>query len=123
MKWEAGIPGKAGTDWEGGVFKLSMEFGHDYPSKAPSVKFIPPLFHPNVYSCGRVCLSILTSDWKPGITVKQILLGIQSLLTEPNPNSAANGDAYRLYTTSMEAYKARVRQEAKKNAPPANSAD
>lgn len=26
MKWEAGIPGKEGTDWEGGVYTVSMEF-------------------------------------------------------------------------------------------------
>ena len=50
-------------------------------------------------------------------------MGIQSLLTEPNPNSAANGEAYRLYTSSMEAYKKRVQQEAKKNAPASNSSD
>lgn len=77
------------------------------------------------YVSGKVCLSILNEHqgWKPGITVKQILLGVQSLLTEPNPNSAANGEAYRLYTSSMEAYKKRVRQEAKKNAPTTNSVD
>jgi ubiquitin-conjugating enzyme E2 I len=26
MKWEAGIPGKAGTPWENGLFKLSLLF-------------------------------------------------------------------------------------------------
>jgi ubiquitin-conjugating enzyme E2 I len=26
MKWEAGIPGKAGTAWESGVFKLNLIF-------------------------------------------------------------------------------------------------
>jgi hypothetical protein len=26
MKWECGIPGKAGTDWEGGLFRVTMEF-------------------------------------------------------------------------------------------------
>jgi len=26
MKWEAGIPGKQGTSWEGGVFKLTLLF-------------------------------------------------------------------------------------------------
>lgn len=31
--WDCGIPGKAGTDWEGGVFKLTMEFPDEYPSK------------------------------------------------------------------------------------------
>ena len=43
------------------------------------MKFVPPLFHPNVYPSGTVCLSILDEekDWRPAITVKQILLGIQ----------------------------------------------
>ena len=38
MVWEAGIPGKTGTDWEGGVFKVSMEFTGEYPSKPPKCK-------------------------------------------------------------------------------------
>ena len=38
MKWEAGIPGKEGTDWENGIFKVSMEFSDDYPSKPPKCK-------------------------------------------------------------------------------------
>ena len=46
--------------------------------------FTPPLFHPNVYPSGTVCLSILSEDkdWKPSLTVKQLLLGIQDLLNE-----------------------------------------
>lgn len=37
-------------------------------------KFTPPLFHPNVYPSGTVCLSILNEDegWKPAITLKQV---------------------------------------------------
>jgi hypothetical protein len=36
-------------------------------------------FHPNVFPCGTVCLSILNDeyDWQPGISVQQILSGIQ----------------------------------------------
>ena len=30
-----------------GAFKLSMEFTEDYPNKAPTVKFITKIFHPN----------------------------------------------------------------------------
>lgn len=33
MNWEAGIPGKAGTDWEGGVYKVIMHFHAEYPLK------------------------------------------------------------------------------------------
>lgn len=37
-------------------------------------KFDPPLFHPNVYPSGTICLSILDEEksWKPSITVKQV---------------------------------------------------
>ena len=45
MVWEAGIPGKEGTDWEGGVFKVNMEFSEDYPSKPPKCKFLHAIFN------------------------------------------------------------------------------
>lgn len=37
MKWNCFIPGKKGTDWEGGFYPLSMEFTDDYPAKPPKV--------------------------------------------------------------------------------------
>jgi ubiquitin-protein ligase len=37
MKWKCFIPGKKGTDWEGGFYPLSMEFTDDYPAKPPKV--------------------------------------------------------------------------------------
>ena len=35
MRWEAGIPGKAGTMWEGGLYKLVLEFPEEFPTKPP----------------------------------------------------------------------------------------
>lgn len=34
----------------------------------------PPLFHPNVYPSGTVCLSLLDEekDWRPAVTIKQV---------------------------------------------------
>jgi len=108
-----------GTDWDGGVYKVVMEFSEDYPSKPPKCKFVPALFHPNVYPSGTVCLSILNEDedWRPAITVKQMLLGIQDLLDSPNPQSPAQAEAYQLFVTNREEYRRRVRIEAKRNTP------
>lgn len=47
MIWEAVIFGPDDTPWEGGTFKLSLEFTEDYPVKPPNVKFITDMFHPN----------------------------------------------------------------------------
>ena len=52
MLWEYAIPGKKGTPWEGGLYKGQIIFKDDYPSTPPKVKFVPPLFHPNVYPSG-----------------------------------------------------------------------
>jgi len=63
-------------------------------------QFKPVLPHPNVYPSGTVCLSILNDeeDWKPNISIKTILLGIQKLLRdEPNINSPAQYDPCALY--------------------------
>jgi ubiquitin-conjugating enzyme E2 I len=82
-------------------------------------KFVPPLFHPNVYPSGTICLSILNEEegWRPAITVKQILMGIQDLLDEPNPDSPAQSEAFNLFMSNKEQYKRRIQEEARKNAP------
>ena len=82
-------------------------------------KFVPPLFHPNVYPSGTICLSILNEEegWRPAITLKQVLMGIQDLLDEPNPNSPAQSEAFNLFMSNKAEYRRRVRAEAKKNPP------
>ena len=40
------------TVWEGGTFNLVIEFTEDYPNKAPKVRFVSKLWHPNVYADG-----------------------------------------------------------------------
>jgi len=41
MKWECGIPGKAGTPWEGGEYHCMMTFNADYPTEPPKVVMTP----------------------------------------------------------------------------------
>ena len=47
MCWEAVIFGPEDTPWEGGSFKLILEFTEEYPNKPPNIKFITSIFHPN----------------------------------------------------------------------------
>ncbi|EYU25459.1 hypothetical protein ABFS82_03G040600 [Erythranthe guttata] len=121
MVWRCVIPGKSGTDWEGGYYPLTMHFSEDYPGKPPECKFPPNFFHPNVYSSGSVCLSILNEalGWRPSITVKQILVGIQDLLDKPNPDSAAHPYSNQLFLKQRDEYKKQVCQLAKRYPAPA----
>lgn len=71
---------------------VARQFSEEYPNKPPVCKFalVPPqnkpLFHPNVYPSGKICLSLLDADksWKPSLTIKHLLIGIQTLLDDPN---------------------------------------
>ena len=71
-------------------FIFDIEMPKDYPISPPKVKFInlngQVRFHPNLYKCGKVCLSILNTWHGPGWTSVQtlssVLLSIQSLMNE-----------------------------------------
>ena len=104
------------TSWEGGLFNLEIEFSDEYPSKPPKCKFVPVIFHPNIYPSGTVCLSILNEDkgWKPSITVKQMLLGIQDLLNNPNLSDPAQREPYELCRDDRPAYERRVKAMAQR---------
>lgn len=119
LHWKCGIPGKKNTPWEGGLYKLNVYFTDEYPNKPPKVQFDPTLFHPNVYPSGTVCLSILNEDkdWKPSITVQQLLKGIQDLLDAPNPDDPAQETPIRIYRTNRDEYIRRVRLQAQQRAP------
>ncbi|PLW06257.1 hypothetical protein PCANC_01024 [Puccinia coronata f. sp. avenae] len=115
MTWDVGIPGKEGTIWAGGLYKLQVIFPEEYPSKPPKCKFTPPIFHPNVYPSGTVCLSILNEEksWKPAITLKQIVLGIQDLMNDPNNADPAQLEAFTLYKNNRLAYEAKIKEQAR----------
>jgi len=109
MSWQAVIFGPEDTPWEGGVFKLSMEFNEEYPNKPPVVKFQTKIFHPNVYNDGAICLDVLQNQWSSIYDISAILTSIQSLLCDPNPNSPANSEAAKLYTDDRKEYYRRVK--------------
>ena len=116
LAWQCGIPGKQGTAWEGGTYKLEMKFSEECPAVPPICKFTPVLYHPNVYPSGTVCLSILdvSKGWQPTITIKQILLGIQDLLDNPNLDDPAQREPFQLCKSNPSAYREKIRAEARK---------
>ncbi|XWS66146.1 hypothetical protein CRYUN_Cryun05aG0174800 [Craigia yunnanensis] len=108
--WIGTIEGGMGTMYEGLSYKLSLHFPLDYPFKPPQVKFETMCFHPNIDQFGNICLDILQDKRSSAYDCRTILLSVQSLLGEPNPESPLNTYAAALWN-NKEDYRKKVQEQ------------
>ncbi|PBK92614.1 ubiquitin-conjugating enzyme [Armillaria gallica] len=131
FEWEIMVIGPADTIYEGGFFKARLTFPPEYPLQPPKMRFVTPMWHPNIYPDGGVCISILHSPgedqygyedagerWMPVHTVETILVSVISLLSSDTPNldSPANVDAAKEVRTDPEGYRKKVRRLVRRSA-------
>ncbi|CAB3360184.1 Hypothetical predicted protein [Cloeon dipterum] len=105
----ATIEGPAGTPYAGGVFKVKLTLGKDFPSSPPKAFFLTKIFHPNVASSGEICVNTLKKDWNPDLGIQHILLTVKCLLIVPNAESALNEEAGKLLLEQYDDYFRRAR--------------
>lgn len=104
FEWDATIMGPGDSPYQGGIFRLKINFPMNYPYKPPKVQFITKIFHPNISPSGSICLDILKEKWSPALTVSKILLSISSLLTEPNPDDPLVPEIAEVYRKNVEKF-------------------
>ena len=110
FNWQGTIIGPTETPYEGGIFKIKINFPTDYPFKAPKVKFDTKVYHPNVNSNGQICLDVLKDQWSPALTIPKVLLSICSLLSDPNPSDPLVPDIAILYVKDRKKYDTLARE-------------
>lgn len=115
--WDFLIFGPSDSIFDGMLFKGVIEFPVNYPIRPPKVYFVNNYFHPNIYSSGKICISILNEGvddtgyqsiserWRPNLNVDTILMSILNIINEPNLESPANVDATKLWRTNFNEYK------------------
>jgi ubiquitin-conjugating enzyme E2 D/E len=108
-RWEGVIFGPADSPYQGGVFRLKVQFPVDYPFKCPTIIFTTKIYHPNINSSGIICLDILKNQWSPALTISKVLLSICSLLTDPNPSDPLCPEIAHQYNTNIALYNSTAR--------------
>ncbi|RMZ11791.1 hypothetical protein D0860_03241 [Hortaea werneckii] len=84
------IVGPRGSPYENGLWEFDLLCGLDFPNRPPTLQFKTTDggtvgCNPNLYPCGKVCLSLLGTwsgePWKAGqSTILQVLVSIQAMI-------------------------------------------
>uniref|UniRef100_A0A8B9SA60 Ubiquitin conjugating enzyme E2 U n=1 Tax=Apteryx owenii TaxID=8824 RepID=A0A8B9SA60_APTOW len=121
LEWLAEVRGLKDSLWEGAVLQLSLTYSEKYNDVPPAVKFNTIPFHPNVeqYS-GRPCIGFLDNpeEWKEKLTISNILLAIQVMLSNPITENAVNAEAAEMLKNNMPLYRQMVMQCVRNKTPP-----
>lgn len=106
------IMGPAGTPYHDGLFFFDIYFPPQYPNTPPLVSYRSGglRLNPNLYACGKVCLSLLNTwsgsgceKWNPSnSTMLQVLVSIQALVLNAKPYFNEPGYANSANTPSGE---------------------
>lgn len=87
------IIGTEGTPYEHGYYFFEITMPNDYPLSPPKFIFRTTdgkiRFNPNLYTNGKVCLSIINTwngpGWVPTLTLDKVLITIQSMILNNYP--------------------------------------
>lgn len=58
----AEISGPEDSPYAGGLFRIQFSVPANYPFEPPRAQFLTPIYHPNIDSDGRVCISRLPGE-------------------------------------------------------------
>ncbi|KAL1862193.1 hypothetical protein Plec18170_001018 [Paecilomyces lecythidis] len=112
------LAGPQGTPYSQGLWRLHLKVPEDYPKSPPKASFKTRIWHPNVdEATGSVCVDTLKRDWKPTLTLRDVLVTISCLLIYPNPDSALNSAAGALLQEDYETFARQARLMTSIHAP------
>ena len=94
--------------WKDATYTFTFVIPENYPFKPPKVTCDDKIYHPNIDLQGNVCLNLLKADWRPILTVQQIIHGLIFLFLEPNPADPLNQEAAEVFRNNINAFRQNV---------------
>jgi len=101
VRLEAQVTGPEATPYATGVWRLEVAVPSRYPFEPPKVRFVTPIYHPNIDDGGRICLDTLkmqpAGSWSPSVNLSTLLTSIRLLMAHPNPDDGLMPEITEIY--------------------------
>ena len=94
--------GPSKTVYENGEFYIDIVFPYDYPFRPPKCKFLTKIYHCAVNCDGEICVD--ETKWLPVMTIGDILVDIQSCLSDLDNCTPIRNDIRNMYLYSRHSY-------------------
>ncbi|WLF78538.1 NEDD8-conjugating protein ubc12 [Lodderomyces elongisporus] len=95
--------------YKSGHFHFKIEISGNFPIDPPKIKCVNKIYHPNIDLQGNICLNILREDWSPVLSLNSVLIGLNFLFLEPNPNDPLNKEAANMLVKDKKQFERNVR--------------
>lgn len=88
------------------AFQIEIKLPAEYPFKAPELRFITRIYHPNVDEQGKICVDVLNSNetFKPTTSLVEVVKAVVTLIDNPNIDHALTPEIANQYTTKREEF-------------------
>jgi len=74
------------------AFQIEIKLPAEFPFKPPEVRFVTPIYHPNVDEAGKICVDLLNTSetWKPTTPLVDVVKAVVDLIDNPKIDHALN---------------------------------
>ncbi|XP_051863624.1 ubiquitin-conjugating enzyme E2 H [Drosophila albomicans] len=99
--------GPMGSAYEGGIWIVNVAMPQEYPLKAPRLRFVTKILHPNIeFTTGLVCMNVFKQAWSANYDLVNIFeTFLPQLLRHPNPHDPLNHHAAAIMKRSEQDFR------------------
>ncbi|CAF0964222.1 unnamed protein product [Adineta ricciae] len=88
------------------AFQIEIKLPAEYPFKAPELRFVTPIYHPNVDEKGKICVDLINTSetFKPTTPLTDVVKAVANLIDSPNIDHALNPEIAAEYTQNKSTF-------------------
>ena len=99
LEWAVYLKGPEQTPYQGGIFKIKVEFPDSYPIQAPKIQIVTKILHPNILPNGMFCICCWPFSerrWTPHLTIQGCMDIIYDIFREYDNKCDVSSDSFNL---------------------------